>query len=670
MERVSLHTIFASLKTPKLPILICLCFAALLLNAKWILRFDNKYALDGKQAALGILNFEGKLTYLIDDWELYAGQLLSPQEIAALNPKVSQYVYVGEYSDFAFRAQGVPFHGNATYRLRINVSSQPTQYTLELPEIFSAYKLWVNRVLVHQNGRLENEDYAPFIQTGSVSFEAKGQIELVFAVSNFSHYYSGIFYPPAFGLYRDLNTLLDIRLTLKCLYLFIPLFIGVFYLVLYFSIKETMHRQTAFVCFYYVGYNAYTLWGLVGFSNVSLWYGIEDLFFCALLMQVLSLCAYLTSLGKFHRLLIYLGFVLLSFRLALLLPAWDLLRIYGICFDFYKYTLLLYLFAMIMVAAFRGGIQSKFLLIAVGLFAFGIYLDNFAGEFEPILFGWHTERTGFWMVLIFSGILVYRSVIINKQNKAYATKMEQLVDEKTQKLAETSRQLSHVLSTRKRFMADIAHDLKSPIAAVLGYLDLLRAGIILEADKEQEVLQSIYSKSKELNKRVSKLQVLAKLDEDLPNFTCVNIKDYLESLLEAFEPLAEAVGVSLQLTSCDTTMDIDTDKLHHAIENILQNALQALSPGGKIVLSAQEDEDKLRLRISDNGCGISPEDLPYIFKRFWSGSTGRSGLGLSIVQKIVEEHGGHISVESTVGLGTTFTILLPLNALQNKTIIR
>ena len=138
----------------------------------------------------------------------------------------------------------------------------------------------------------------------------------------------------------------------------------------------------------------------------------------------------------------------------------------------------------------------------------------------------------------------------------------------------------------------------------------------------------------------------------------------MERAIRLVRPSAESAGVHIE-HSADTALPpllVDEDLLHQALVNLLMNAIEATPPGGRVLVSTHNEGDECRLIISDTGRGIPEKDLDHIFKPFFTTRHTGTGLGLSITRDIVERHGGHLTLDSEVGVGTTATIHLPLNS--------
>lgn len=231
-----------------------------------------------------------------------------------------------------------------------------------------------------------------------------------------------------------------------------------------------------------------------------------------------------------------------------------------------------------------------------------------------------------------------------------------------------SADLARASQIRKQMTADLAHDLRTPLTILRGYLEGLQESQVtgtpgLYTLMHEEVLH--------LQRMVEDLRVLSLVDagELSLNRRVVDPRALLERTGLLYVVAAEQQGIQLRVEAAETLPSIlvDTDRLTQVLNNLVSNALRH-TPKGKIVLGAQASAGQVYLSIRDTGSGIAAADMPFVFDRFYRGDKSRqrredgdsSGLGLAIAKAIVEAHGGTIQVESTVGKGTTFTLALPV----------
>ncbi|HWO97457.1 MAG TPA: ATP-binding protein [Bacillus sp. (in: firmicutes)] len=227
-------------------------------------------------------------------------------------------------------------------------------------------------------------------------------------------------------------------------------------------------------------------------------------------------------------------------------------------------------------------------------------------------------------------------------------------------------ELQYLKRERTEFLASISHELRTPLTYIKGYTDIAGRPNIAAADREK-YLGIIQEETKRLSVLVQNLFELAQLDQNafLIEKQRVRFYTFLESIFQQFQPLFNRENIQLQF-SCpeDLMIKVDTIRFKQVIMNLLDNALSYAEPHTKVDLAVKKEGHKVFINIMDQGIGIPPKDLPFIFDRLYrveksrSRKSGGTGLGLAIVKEIVEAHGGTIQVESVLGRGTTFTIVL------------
>jgi len=220
---------------------------------------------------------------------------------------------------------------------------------------------------------------------------------------------------------------------------------------------------------------------------------------------------------------------------------------------------------------------------------------------------------------------------------------------------------------RRNLMADVAHELRTPIFNIQGRLEAIADGVF---EPDADTINTIYQQVKHLNNLVEDVRTLAlaeshKLQLDIQPHL---ITEVLERCVEDFRAQAELKGISLTLlTDPDIPpIPIDRTRISQVAHNLLQNAIYHTPSGGEVTVSARKTgHERIRVSIADTGPGIPKESLPFVFDRFYRADqaraidTGGSGLGLAIAKELVEAHGGEIWVESKKGRGSTFFFSLP-----------
>ena len=220
----------------------------------------------------------------------------------------------------------------------------------------------------------------------------------------------------------------------------------------------------------------------------------------------------------------------------------------------------------------------------------------------------------------------------------------------------------------KELISNISHDLKTPITAIKGYVEGIQDGVASSPEKLDKYLHTIYNKANDMDRLVDELTLYSKIDTNrIPyNFTKINAQQYFANIAEELQEELEALNVEVDYSGRvreDTQIVGDPEQLRRVVSNIISNSVKYMDKPRKLInIRVRDEEDLLRVEIEDNGKGIANKDIPYIFDRFYrtdssrNSSTGGSGIGLSIVKKIVEDHGGRIWASSREGFGTTMTI--------------
>lgn len=224
--------------------------------------------------------------------------------------------------------------------------------------------------------------------------------------------------------------------------------------------------------------------------------------------------------------------------------------------------------------------------------------------------------------------------------------------------------LEGAFEAQQRLVADVSHELRTPLTTIQGNLDLLRRGAIEDPILRGEALRAIGDETARMRRLVSDLLLLAQADAGLQlHKQPVELDTLLLEVYRQAQMMAD--GITVRLGAEDQAVVLgDADRLKQLLLNLVVNALKYTPAGGAVTLTLRRSNGWVQVAVADTGLGIAAEDLPHIFDRFYRadrsrGRSGGSGLGLSIAQWIAQAHGGRIEVESTVGVGSTFTVWLP-----------
>ncbi|HBF2827235.1 TPA: histidine kinase [Clostridioides difficile] len=640
-------------------------------------KYDNKYTYKSIRASNGILTIDndtftkGQLVFLIDDWEFYNHKIFKPNDFTEQDIK-PEYVFIGQYPDFSMRKGNQSPYGNATYRMRIKNEGKDKLLSLELPEIFSASEVWINGEMVSKLGDVGTEKYRPKIKNSVVSFIAKKNTEIIINVSNFSHYYSGLYYPPALGETKDISNMMFYRLLFYSIICFTTFAIAIFSLSVWFlSNKSKIYLYFGCMCVFFAIHVSYPFVHLLGLPLVSFTYAVEDLSYFMVVLCIICINGSISKIeeNKVYRFLILpLGITMsiISIVIPIILLPYDMyfVNIYGKLIDIYKYIVFIYILMSSLVSIYKKTCSehiSSYILVSVNtVFGISILFDAVtSNRFEPIFTGWQTEYCGFAIVILFSVMMINRNRIIIKENEKLTRNLEHEVEVRTN-------ELTTLLNERKRFLADVAYDLKAPVSAIQAFIDLIKVGNIHVDEETRTYLYAINQKSNEVQNRVRSLQEFTSQDKSIGISEKICLNNFIKEIYENNLPDTQACGVNFETYVLEKKIyaKINKEMLTRAFENLIYNALTFTPFDGKIILSMDKEDGFAIIKISDNGKGIPPENIPKVFDRFFTERDNNEpkgqGLGLYIVKSIIREHGGEIFVDSELGKGTVFTIKLSL----------
>lgn len=222
----------------------------------------------------------------------------------------------------------------------------------------------------------------------------------------------------------------------------------------------------------------------------------------------------------------------------------------------------------------------------------------------------------------------------------------------------------------KELISNISHDLKTPITAIKGYVEGIMDGVASSPEKLDKYIRTIYNKANDMDRLIDELTFYSKIDTNkIPyTFSKINVSQYFRDCVEEVGLDMEARGIELgyfNYVDEDVVVIADAEQMKRVINNIISNSVKYLDKKkGIINIRIKDDGDFIQVEIEDNGKGIAAKDLPNIFDRFYrtdssrNSSQGGSGIGLSIVRKIIEDHGGRIWATSKEGIGTEVHFVL------------
>ncbi len=238
------------------------------------------------------------------------------------------------------------------------------------------------------------------------------------------------------------------------------------------------------------------------------------------------------------------------------------------------------------------------------------------------------------------------------------------------RLKETTEENKQHAQQNKELVSNISHDLKTPITAIKGYVEGIMDGVADTPEKMDKYIRTIYNKAMDMDRLINELTIYSGIDNNrIPyNFHRINVADYFKDCIEEVGLDLESKNIALNYTDLvepDTLIIADPEQMKKVINNIISNSVKYMDkPHGEINIRILDEVDSVRIEIKDNGKGIAQKDLPKIFERFYrtdasrNSTQGGSGIGLSIVKKIIEDHGGYIWATSKEGEGTCIHFII------------
>lgn len=655
---------------------------------------DNKYQTPPPYGKSGIITLDGQdlergePVFLIDGWLLTDGRV------------TDRPTYIGEFSNLQRGDLSVSPHGRAGYRMALRYEGESKIVSVDFPQLAFEYEISLDGKLLASgtgNGRItflmESGGYVLNVETRSET-----------------GYYSGMYFPPALGTEETIRRMDSVRNFAYALAFLLPLALAVFTLFLW-RTGGSISRWFGLLCCCYALYMSRYFVLLFSMAAARYWFLVQSaalygLCFCVVRLTVLASgadCgkpetgAFGLGCGKpetdaselgcgkpetgasgldcrslavdasgadckkaWQRMrpaLVLLPSVLLALGLLIPVIPWAVF-IHGRLTDFY-YMVTFFCSAFF---ALRGitakGRESRYTLTGCAVFGAGLLANLvFSNRFEPIRFFWQFEWCGLLLVLWFGAMMVLRSRRILRENDVLTNHLEEQVKKRTE-------EVTQLLNERKAFFSDMAHDLKAPVFATQSFIRAIRKSGVGVDRELQGYLDQAEARQQEMARRLQGLSAVNALDKIEGERVRVSLLEMLSEIDAAYRGEAEVRSVHFFVEPPEQDMFLmaQPEKLDILFENLIYNALRATPANGSITVSAWTEDGKICVAVEDTGCGISEEELPHIFRRFYVGENNRengTGLGLYIVRSIVAELGGTVSARSTVGKGTKFIMEFP-----------
>lgn len=628
--------------------LVVASLVALVLLFTLLFFYDNKYQTPPPYGKSGVISLTGDDLAGEDPIFLIDGWLLTDNRVKNLP------TYIGEFSNLQRKDYTAPPHGSATYSLTLRYSGAPTTVAVSFPRLSSSFSLL-----------LDGKELDRGIGTGSAIFPLEpGDHLLTVQTTSRNGYYSGMYFPPSIGNPEVMMHARNLQTLVYSLAICMSLLLALFTLVLWRGDHGSLAFCLGVLCCFFSLYLSHYFFELFHLPLLQLWQLLEGialygLIFCAVRLTALAVGE---AEGRWFALVqrIMLLVPLLLVGLFLLIPSlpWAV-RAHGAIKDIYLIFVFFWVIFLTARAERQHRVESPYILTGGVVFGVGLVANLlFANQFEPIRLFWQSEWCGLLMTALFAAMMIARNKQMLKDNDELTNHLEQQVNRRTEALG-------LLLRERKEFFSDMAHDLKAPLRSTQAFIRAIHQNNTGVDSELLHYINQVEQKQQEMSRRVQGLNVITQLDKIEGASQRVSVREFLQEVYSAHEGDAEVSSIYLTAQPPDEECWIvaQPEKLEILFENLIYNAIHATPPNGHIALTGEKRSDSVVMSVSDTGCGISPEELPHIFRRFYVGEANKetgSGLGLYIARTIVEEMGGVISATSTLGVGTVFSIEIPL----------
>lgn len=596
-------------------------------------RYDNKFTAPGPRAENGVLALNEQTladypyVFLIDSWEYYGGRLLSPHDFAENPPLPDKYIFVRRFGGFEAGDKDASPHGSASYRLNIVIPEDTNTYTLGLPEIFSAYRLYINGKQVKVMGDPDPQNYRPETGNQTITIEAGENIEILLAVSDFSHQFSGMVFAPVFGKTKAVTDILNMNFFFRSALCAIALTIGLLSAFIgYLSGKNKLSFLYALLCVFFVGFACYPITRTL-FYGFQPQYVIESFSFCAMLAVTMLLTEMMS--GSKHK--VSFVFILFGFLVCGIAAASPFLWRLGNLQIMLAYSTLISAYqwitaAFITMTTVRNKLKhavSGALYYGILIFSSALIMNRILRLHEPIITGAFIELASFALIISF-GIVIGQDV-----SKWY---------KETVILTERTNSMERLYQTQQTYFAAMKQEME---ASNKMRHDIRHHFTIIDSF----VKNRQYDK---LSDYVSEFTISPQNTETVI-FCPIDVIDVLShhySTLAAQNGISFDMRCDLDVDGCEQTrVNMSDADLCCLYSNLMENALEAclrVKTGEREILVAvvRPGSGNLTIRIKNSADSIAGKAGDTFLS---SKAKGRMGYGLLSIRSIAEKYNGTTS---------------------------
>lgn len=645
-------------------------------------------------------------------WEFYWEQLLDPEDFKNNEvPDEKNYISLPRaWNNYEVNNKKLSSDGYATYRLTIKNAGNSVS-GIKIPRILTSYKLFINGELISSAGKVsadKNQMVPQYLTSVKYFRPVSDSIEIIVQVANFKHRSGGILENIKLGTAANISRIHSNNIAFE-LFLFGGLFlIGLYHIILF--IYRPKGRVNLYFGLFSILISARTL--LVGeiyfiqlfpgfswevahkIQTLSYYIGIP--LFIFYLNQVLPL----DSFKKVNKLICYFAS---AFTLLVLLTPARVFTCFNPLYQFFSYLVFMYIIYILIVSCCKKRENSFVMALGAALLIVTVVNDliflstAYAGSnnylLKKIVSKGNLSSLGLLLFVFSQCLILARNCSISHskvellKNKLKQTnlRLEEKVLERTNELENSRDELEkayEVVSksdkSLKNLTQNISHDLRTPLSAIKGYVDAILDGLVKEPEQQKKYLIKVNEKVNSLNSMVQDLLDLSLLQSRRSkfNFKQISIGAFTKIIKGKYSLYMNNENVLFKFTYSDEFSEanlsnlylvVDILNIERVFDNLIDNAIKYTRERKKIEVSFDFTPDRkyLEVKVSDNGIGISEEDLPYVFDRSYMVSKSRldnnsRGLGLSIVKEIVESHDGKVFAESELSKGSNFFFTLPV----------
>ena len=612
---------------------------------------DNKYTNSALQPINGVLNLtdgffpEKDLRFLTHEWEFYPGVLLTPSDFTEGPPdRYRQYISIGQYGGFETGNPVRSPHGSATYRLTMNLPSPQHVYALEIPEVYSAYRLYINGALISQIGNPDADLYEPGLQNKIYTFNGEGQVQIILAVADYSYYFSGLIYPPAFGDPFSVNLRQDTQLCIRIAVFLIS--IGCLFLSFFLGIR--VHHRYALVfsalCLALSGYTVYPLIHTFLLTAIQPWYTIERFCYFSMFLFVVFLQ---NKLCKTNRIAARISVAacmmlcVLSIICGIFMPYWNLtaLKAWSYLFAINKWLTASYLVVLAVTAMYRQIVKEWFILSGTLFYAVSLLADRILPAYEPIYGGYFSEWGGAALILNL-GFMLWSEIFDSYRYRILLEEKQHYMEQQFSMQHEHFIQLQEKIEEVRAVKHDLRHNLRTFRTLVdTGNIQDIRN--YLNQYEKQPALQTA------------------------PFIYCNNLT--ADAVIQYYVQRTRSTQISFHVAlSLPKDFPFPDFELCIILSNLLENAVEACSRQNEqerrsICLRGKYTNEQFHLIVYNSYSG----KLNKKHDRFLSSKRNEYGIGISSVKKIIKSHSGICSIQ-VIDREFQVSILIPIITPQKQ----